>query len=131
LGKRVSCAKMGGPILTIKTIYDVFLHKTVPVGDRDVTTPNLWGKIFQKAPFWARLGIFKPNSLNINTCIEITALIAAKFCTVIPSIFNTGRGWSKRAITNPRWRTAAILKNRKISQQWFDQSTRILHNDAH
>jgi len=30
LGKRVSCGKSGGPLLTIYTSCDVFLHKEVP-----------------------------------------------------------------------------------------------------
>jgi len=32
LGKRVSSAKTGGPILTIYSSYDVLLHKEVPFG---------------------------------------------------------------------------------------------------
>jgi len=32
LGKRVSCAKTGGLILTISTSYDMFLHKELPFG---------------------------------------------------------------------------------------------------
>jgi len=38
LGKRVSCAKTGGPILMIYTSYHVFLHKELPFGDRDDCT---------------------------------------------------------------------------------------------
>jgi len=38
LGKRVSCAKTGGPIFTIYTSYDVFLRKELPFGGRDDCT---------------------------------------------------------------------------------------------
>jgi len=35
LGKKVSCAKTGGRILTIYTSYDVFLRKELSFGGRD------------------------------------------------------------------------------------------------
>jgi len=38
LGKRVSCAKTDGPILTIYTSYNVFLLKKLPFGGRDNCT---------------------------------------------------------------------------------------------
>jgi len=41
LGKRVSCTKTGGPILTIYTSYDVLLHEEVPFGDHDMIAPHL------------------------------------------------------------------------------------------
>ena len=35
LGKRMSCTKTGGPILTICTSYHVFLRKKLPFGGPD------------------------------------------------------------------------------------------------
>jgi len=36
--KGMSCAKTGGPVLTIYTSYDVFFRKELPFGDRDDST---------------------------------------------------------------------------------------------
>jgi len=44
LGKRVNCAKVGGPVLRIYASYDVLLHK-VTFSGRDVTAPHLGSKI--------------------------------------------------------------------------------------
>jgi len=41
--------------------------------------------------------------------------MSTEFCTVIYRAPTTLRGWSKICITNPVWRTVAILKNRKIT----------------
>jgi len=43
LGKRVKCAIIVGPILTISTSYGVFLRKEVLFGDRDKAAPHLRG----------------------------------------------------------------------------------------
>ena len=48
IGKRMSCAKMSGPVLTICTSYDKILHKKVPFWGRDVTAPHLWSEIQHK-----------------------------------------------------------------------------------
>jgi len=46
---------------------------------------------------------------------------------------NTLRGWSKQAITNPRWLTAAILKNRKrpFLRNALTDVHKIWHSDAY
>jgi len=52
-------------------MYDVLLHKEVLFGGLDVTAVRLGAKIPpKKTPFGASIGIFKPNTLNINTCIS-------------------------------------------------------------
>jgi len=48
LGEMVSCAKTGGPILTIYMMCDVLLYNEVPFEGRNVTAPNLGSKISQK-----------------------------------------------------------------------------------
>ena len=45
--------------------------------------------------------------------IETTAPIQTKFCTVTVTTKIHFVGGPNRRITNPRWRTAAMLKNRK------------------
>ena len=53
LGKRVSCVKNGGLILTIYTLYDVFLSMQVIFGDRDKAAPHLGGIISKNLHFGA------------------------------------------------------------------------------
>jgi len=43
LGKKVSCAKTDGPILTIYTSYDEFLWKKMPIGRVVDNAAHLWG----------------------------------------------------------------------------------------
>jgi len=50
IGQKGKLCKMVRPILTTYTSYDVLLHKEVPFGGRDVTAPNLWGKVTHKPP---------------------------------------------------------------------------------
>jgi len=47
LGKRVSCAKTGGPVLATNT------HKEVPFGGGNVSASHLGGIIPRKPPFGA------------------------------------------------------------------------------
>jgi len=56
--------------------------------------------------------------------IETTPPIQTKFCTMTQTTKIHFVGGPNRHITNPRWRTTAILKNRKtaVSPQRFDQS---------
>ena len=48
LGKKMSCTKTGGPILTVCTFYDVFLRKKLPFGGPDdcISVKNVSGVIF-------------------------------------------------------------------------------------
>jgi len=66
--------------------------------------PHFCPKNTQK---WAWIGIFKLNAQNIKT----TAPIQTKFCTVTETTKIHFVGGPTRRIINPRWRTAAILKN--------------------
>jgi len=51
LGKRLSCGKMAGPILTSYTSYNVFLHKELPfVAGND----SICNKIFSGVIFFNR-----------------------------------------------------------------------------
>ena len=65
-------------------------------------------------PKWAWIGIFRLNAQNIKTCLLSKLLhrfkpnFAQWQTTKIHFV-----GGPNRRITNPRWRTAAILKNRK------------------
>jgi len=67
---------------------------------------------------------FQAKLAKYQHLIETTVSIPNKCCTVT-NITKYFAGGPNVQITNPRWRTAAILKNRKIalSQQWFDRST--------
>jgi len=85
LGKRVSCAKMVGPILTICRSYDVFLCKEVPFENHNQAAAHLWGIIHQNLHFWGvnrhfPAKLIKYQHLHI---IKTTAQIPTKFCTVI------------------------------------------------
>ena len=81
-------------------------------------------------PKWAWRGIFKLNAQILNNLhiIETTALIQTKFCTVTETTKIHFVCGPNRRITNPRWRTAAISKNRKtaISPQRLDRSAQNL-----
>jgi len=62
-------AHTSGPTLMISVSYDMFPCKKMPFGGCDETAPHLGGHIPQNPHFGAWIGIFKPNSQNIKTCI--------------------------------------------------------------
>jgi len=105
--------RTGGPILTICTSYDIFLPKDVPFADM---LPHLRGSNPPKTPMNRRFPAKLLKSKNMHI-IKPTASIPTKFCTMIKT--TKCPSWVVQThITNPRWRTAAILeksKNRHIS----------------
>jgi len=126
-GKRVSCAKTDGPILTIYTSYDVLLQRKCLLGVAMWLLPIQEVKS-PKTSLWGVNKHFQAKHVNYQHLhiIENTASIPNKFCTVVNTTKYASCGPNMH-ITNPRWRAAAILqKNRKIaiSQQRFDRSTR-------
>ena len=54
------------------------------------------------------IGVFKPNSQIMKTCIETTVWIPTKFCTVIKTTKCPSVGGPNTRITNPRWRMVFI-----------------------
>jgi len=85
------------------------------LGFVDIAT-HLWRKILQKPQFLGREQPFSSQTREIekhayyqNYCID-----SIQFCTVIETNIWFVGGPSTH-ITNPRWRTAAILENRRIT----------------
>jgi len=66
-GKRMTCTKTSGPILTIYTSYDVFLRKQSPFGGHDICTCV---KVFSGVSFLMAINSltfwFDSPSLNFN-----------------------------------------------------------------
>ena len=95
---------------------DADSRKDVPFLEIFHIAPHLGGqKPFQKPKFGAWIGVFKPNSRNRKTCILSKPLhrFQGHKDHQMPFV-----GGPPTCITNPRWRTAAILeksKNRHIS----------------
>jgi len=67
-------ARTSGPILTICTSYDVFPCKEVPFGGRDETPSHLGVKSPKTFILGVWIGIFKPKSQNIKTCMLLKVL---------------------------------------------------------
>ena len=112
-------ARTSGPILTIYTSCDVFPPKDVPFGSRSYCSP-FGGKIPPKKTILAAwIGIFKLNVQNTkfsyyrNYCADYNQILHSHKDHQI--LFVGGPNTRK---TNPRWRTAAILKNGK-SAGWL------------
>jgi len=71
-------------------------------------------QIAQKNNFGGRIGIFQPNVQNIEMviksyCIDHNQILLSDRDRQVHTV-----GGPNMPQTNPRWRTAAILKNRKI-----------------
>jgi len=112
LGKKVSCAKTGGPILTVCKSLTCFCTRRCFWRSR-CDCSHLWGKILsqEKPPFLARIAIFKPNSLNIDTCMLSKLLYRYRQILHSDKYHKTlVMAGLNMHITNSRWRTAAILK---------------------
>ena len=107
-------------ILTLNGSYDVFLQPLVPFGSRDEIAPHLEGQIPKKAHFGGvnrrfQAKLVKSKNMHIikNHCIDCNQILHSDKDHQAPFV-----GGPNSHITNPRWRTAAILeksKNRHIS----------------
>ena len=109
---RQASAETASPILTLNTSYGVVPRKGVPLGVPLMMFSIYGVKSTKNRSKWAWIGNFQANrkkSLNFDI-IKTTEPISTKFCTVIKTP-SEHRGWSRACVqTNPRWRTAAILK---------------------
>jgi len=123
-------ARTRGPIFTIYTSYDVFPPKDVPFGGLVHTAPDFGGKMPQKPIIWGREYAF--SSL---TCKILKFAYYWNYCTDYHQISHSHKdhqelfvGGPNTRKTYPRWRTAAILKNRiiAISQPRFERFRRNL-----
>jgi len=122
-------ARTVGPVLTIYTSYDVFPRKEVPFVSRDNITSHLGVKSPPKRQFWGREWAFSSLSREIlklayyrNYCIDFNQILHSDKDHQMPFV-----GGPNTRITNPRWRTAAILeksKNRHISGAVWPTSTK-------
>ena len=107
--------------------HDVFPPKDVPFGGLVDTAPHFGGKIPPKSLFLGRawIGIFE-----LNVCKILKFAYYRNYCTDYNQILHSHKdhqilfmGGPNTRKTYPRWRTAAILKNRKIaiSQPRFER----------
>jgi len=104
----------------------MFLCKEMPFGDHDKVAPHLWGIIPQNLHF---LVLGHEWAFSSQTCYISTLTYYRNYCIDCNKILYSDKdcqvlfvGCLNMLITNPRWRTAAILTNRKIaiSVQRFD-----------
>jgi len=112
-------ARTSGLILTICTSYDVFPPQFVPFGRLVYTTPNYGCKIPENPYFGAWICIFKLNVQNIKICILSKLLRRLQPNIAQSQILHSHKdhqilfvGGPNTRKTNPRWRTAVILKYR-------------------
>jgi len=66
LGKRLSCAKTVGRILTVYTPYKEFVRKEVLFGDRNTAAPHLLGIIPMTSIFVVEGAIFVGKNMPVR-----------------------------------------------------------------
>ena len=104
---------------------DADSRKDVPFGEFFTLLPFRGSK--NPKNFGAWIGVFKPNSRNRKTCI-----LYQNYCIDSNQILHSDKDHQMpfvdfpthhTHITNPRWRTAAILEKSKtdISPPWFER----------
>ena len=112
----MSCAKTGGPILTIYMSYDVFPQKNVPFGVSLIMLPIY----LPPNPYFGRVNrsfqakCTKYQSLHI---IKTTASIPTKFCRMIKDHQALFVGCCNVHQLNQRCQKAASLQNKLINHR--------------
>jgi len=103
--------------------YDMLLCKDAFFGGCVDTAAHLKNQITRNPQFWDVIRHLQTKHVKYSSFhnIKTTAWIPAKFCPMIKTSKYSVCG-PKVHPTNPRWQTAAILKNYKItiSPQLFD-----------
>jgi len=109
---RQASAETVAPILTLNRANDVVSRKDVPFGGPVNDALHLGGQIPKNHSKRSVNGQFLAKSQKslIFDIIKTTEPIRKKFCTVIKTTKCTSQMVPHIRTTNPRWRTAAILK---------------------